>query len=335
MNHGPKLVRSRRGIAAPAAAAALTLTLALTTALGATAPAWAAPDITVEGDQVFPESLSSASDGRVFVGSMFGAVYRAEPGAATAAKWIDVKGADGGALSVFGVLADEASNTLWTCTSPGNFGGGTPSTDPVAARTFDLDTGAPKAVYPFPAVEGGGRSVCNDITIAADGTAYVADTQGARILKLPPGTSDLEAFAADPALAGVDGVAFSADGVLYANLVTTGKIIRVGIEPDGSAGDITEIATPEALGGPDGMRLLDGDRFLLAEGQSGRVSILDIEGDAATMTVLRDDFDSSPGVTRVGDTAYVIESQFAKLMGRDQSPPGPFMVYAVPLPSDD
>jgi sugar lactone lactonase YvrE len=290
-----------------------------------------AVDIAVDGDRVFPESVTSTSDGRVIVGSVFGAVYRTEPGGTTATKWIEIETSDGGDAAVFGVLADERSNLLWACTS-GNPWGETPTADPVALRTFDLASGAAKSAYPFPPRESG-ASVCNDVTIGADGSAYAADTQGARILRLPYGSPQLEVWAEDPELGGVDGIAFSEDGTLYVNTVTTGLILRIGIEPDGSAGAITRIAVPESLGGPDGMRLIDGDRFLLAEGQAGRLSILDIEGDAATMTVLKDDLVSSPGATAVGDTAYVIESQIGYLIDpnlRGQQP-GPFVVYAVPL----
>jgi sugar lactone lactonase YvrE len=295
-----------------------------------------APDITIVGDRVFPESVTSTADGRVIVGSVFGSIYRTEPGGATATRWIDVTASDGGDIAVFGVLAHDPSNTLWACTSGNPWGDGTPTTDPVALRSFDLSTGAPKAVYPFPPLDGEGRSVCNDVTIAADGTAYVADTQGARILKLAPGASDLELFVADPALAGVDGIAFTQDWTLYVNTVTTGQIIRVGIESDGSAGPLTTIAVDTALGGPDGMRLIDGDRFLLAENQAQRLGILDIEGDAAKLIVLKADAASAPGATMVGNTAYVLDSQIQLLFdpARAGEQPGPFMVYAVPLPTE-
>jgi hypothetical protein len=81
------------------------------------------------------------------------------------------------------------------------------------------------------------------------------------------------------------------------------------------------------------MRLIDGDRFLLAEGQAGRLSILVIHGDAATMTILKDDLVSSPGATPLGNVAYVLESQIGFLFdpARAGEQPGPFIVYAVPM----
>ena len=65
----------------------------------------ALPDIKILDTGVYPESVTSANDGTVFVGSVKGNVYRAEPGSATASAWIKASPANG-ILSIFGVLAD-------------------------------------------------------------------------------------------------------------------------------------------------------------------------------------------------------------------------------------
>ena len=41
-----------------------------------------------------------------------------------------------------------------------------------SVKAFDLKTGALKATYPVP----GDGGFCNDIAVAPDGTAYIADT---------------------------------------------------------------------------------------------------------------------------------------------------------------
>ena len=46
------------------------------------------PDIRILDSGVYPESVTSAGDGSVYVGSIKGNVYRAEPGSATASAWI-------------------------------------------------------------------------------------------------------------------------------------------------------------------------------------------------------------------------------------------------------
>lgn len=94
----------------------------------------------------------------------------------------------------------------------------------VYPRTYSLADGSLQGTYPLPE-----RSFCNDIAPAADGTAYIADTSGARLMRLKPGATELETWHADASLGGVDGLSFDAGGELYINNVMTGKLHRVGI----------------------------------------------------------------------------------------------------------
>ena len=96
---------------------------------------------------------------------------------------------------------------------------------------------------------------------------------------------------------------------------------------------LTELALSQPVAGPDGFRLIAGNRFLLAEGNSGRVDEVVIDGDRATITVLKEGLVSPPGVTLVGRTLYALEGKILylidpKLKGQD---PGPFLVRAIPL----
>jgi hypothetical protein len=293
-------------------------------------PALAAtgPDIRIDDTNVFPESLSAAKDGSVYIGSMKGIVFRAAPGAAVAEPFIRPT-AENGILSLLGVLADDATNTLWLCSSP------SPLRNPPAVGTaslmaFDLKTGAQKGAWPFPAP----ASACNDITIARDGTAYATDTPNGRIFVLRPGAKALELFAADDRLKGIDGIVFSGDGTLYLNIVSKGQLMRVDRKPDGAFAGLTELKLSQPVAGPDGFRLISGNRFLLAEGNSGRIDKVTIDGDEARIRVLREGLVSPPGVTLVGRTAYGLEGKILylidpKLKGQD---PGPFMARAIPLP---
>ncbi|MDT8399856.1 MAG: hypothetical protein RQ899_14715 [Pseudomonadales bacterium] len=286
------------------------------------------PDIRIMDTQVFPESITSTADGTVYAGSVKGYVYKAAPGSAEAQAWIR-HSEDNGILSILGVLADDSSATLWLCSVP-NFFGPERSQGLSALKAFDLHTGAMKGSYDFPPP----ASVCNDISIAPDGTAFASDTSNGRIFTLAPGAAALTLYGEDATLVGIDGLAFSADGTLYVNNVRSNQLIRVESGSDGRMGRLTPLQLSHELGGPDGMRLLDGRRFIQAEGTIGRLSIVDIDGDRAALTVLRDDLVSSPGVTVVGNTAYVIESNIGYLLDpalRGQEPPA-FILYAVPLP---
>ena len=138
----------------------------------------------------------------------------------------------------------------------------------------------------------------------------------------------------DQLLIGIDGLAFSEDGILYVNNVRSNKIFRVDMKQDGSFSGLVELALSHNLGGPDGMRLIGGNRFIQAEGTIGRLGVMTINGDNATLDILDDDLKSTPGATVVGNTAYVIESHARylfdpELRGKD---PGEFIIYAVPLP---
>jgi sugar lactone lactonase YvrE len=304
------------------------ITLLVSTIFTSTAGAQLLPDIRIMDTDVFPESISAGADGTIYAGSVKGNVYRAAPGAGQAHAWIR-HSAENGILTILGVLADDAHQTLWLCSVPNAFG--PERSDGVSAlKAFDLATGSLKASYNFPAP----ASACNDVTVAGDGTAYASDTPNGRIFSVAPGASTMTLVGEDPELVGIDGIVMGGDGTLYANNVRSQKIYRIGINPEGRMNTITALEVSHALGGPDGMRLVRGNRFLQAESSIGRLSIVDINGDKATMTILRDDLLSSPGATVVGNTAYVIESNIAYLFNPDlrgQEPP-PFMLYAVPLP---
>ncbi len=78
-------------------------------------------EIVIPGEKLATESLTSARDGTVYIGSVgTGQIFRAQPGAATAEQFIKPKTNDIG--SVFGVFADDKGNTLWACSGTPAFG---------------------------------------------------------------------------------------------------------------------------------------------------------------------------------------------------------------------
>jgi sugar lactone lactonase YvrE len=288
-----------------------------------------APDIRIADRDVFPESLSADRMGRLYVGSAKGIVFRTAPRGNVAQPWIRPDTANG-ILSILGVLVDERSRTLWICSSPMPFRQ-PPVTGVSAVIAFDLHNGRLKGRYPFPAPA---ASACNDITIATDGTLYASDTPNGRIFSLRPGAKELTLFAQDDRLKGIDGIAFSGTGTLYANNVQANAMLRVDRRSDGAFAGVTPLVLSQPVGAPDGLRLIDGNRFLQAEGGSGRITEVRIDGDRADITVLRDGLDSSPGVTPGRGRVYAVEGKIRylidpKLKGQD---PNPFLIRAIPLP---
>jgi hypothetical protein len=296
--------------------------------LAGSATGWSAEaargDILIDGKGVHPESVTSSKDGSLFTGSIPGIIYRAGPKDTTAVPFI-TPNAENGLRSTYGVLADDTQERLWVCSVANSFGPRTPGPQqPSEVVAFELKTGKLVGRWPFP---GGGT--CNDIAIASDGAAYATDTPGGRILKLPKGGNALEVVATDTRLRGIDGIAFAADGTMYINNVQTQEMWRVSL-PAGAPAVLAKLNVDLKLAGPDGLRLIGGNRFLQAEGTAGRITLLTITGDDVKSVVLREGLQSSPGVTLIGNTAYAVEGKINFLLsGQD---PGPFKAIAIPLP---
>jgi sugar lactone lactonase YvrE len=200
-------------------------------------------------------------------------------------------------------------------------------------KAFDLKTGALKGSTTFP----GGTGFCNDIAIGRDGAAYVTDTINPRILRLKPGVKEFEVWIENPVFGtkgyNLDGIAFGGDGHLYVNTYEGGKLFRVAVRSDGSAGDVTEVEASTLLDHPDGLRHVKGNTFLMIEG-AGRLDRITVDGNTAKAEVLKDGMKAPVAVTQVGDVAWALEGQLGVLFDPKQkgSAPAPFRAYAVPLP---
>jgi streptogramin lyase len=260
-------------------------------------------ELTINDTAVSPENLTSSKDGTVYFGSTAkGTIYRAVPGAARAEPWILASAT--GLTNVLGVLADDKTNTLWVCQNATGGRGGAPVVGQTALRSFDLKSGAPKGLYPFPPNAG----ICNDIAVSADGTAYVSESFRGRIHRLRPGATALEVWVTDQQLDVIDGLALLADGAVYANNFASGKLYRVPVKDDGSAGAVVPIETSIPLGRPDGLRTAGPRTLIQAEGQ-GRFTELTITGNRAEVRVVQDSLPGASGVTLVGDSAFVLISR--------------------------
>jgi hypothetical protein len=125
---------------------------------------------------------------------------------------------------------------------------------------------------------------------------------------LRPRATALEVWVADQQLDVIDGLAFLADGAVYANNFTTGKLYRVPVNADGSAGPVVPIETSIPFVRPDGLRTAGLRTLIQAEGQ-GRVTELTINGNRADVRIVQDSLPAATGVTIVGDNALVLVSR--------------------------
>jgi len=259
-----------------------------------------AADILIGDAKSQPESLTVAPGGVLIVGSASTPfVYKVSSGASTAEKFIDAS-AEGPGTFFFGMLADASSNMLWTCQlTP------VPNTTSVqrhtALRGFDLSTGAAKIRWNLP----GDNSTCNDFAIGPDRALYITDTANSKIYKLPAGATTAELFLEHRTLMGIDGITFL-DGTLYVNNVISNNLYRIPVDAAGKAGTPVDIWMDQPVKGPDGMRAAKG-KLLVAENGSGKISAITVNGEKASVTVIKEGLKTPTAVEPAGDTIWIAE----------------------------
>jgi len=296
--------------------------------------------ISVPGTKAFPESITSTTDGTLYVGRVGdGGIVRVKP--RTSESTIFVQPGSSGSRSILGVFADEASSTLWACSNDlSALGAPAKGSDTGSAlKAFDLRTGNGKRSVSLP----GTHAFCNDIAVDAKGSIYVTDSANPTILKLSPDATTFEVFAQDSAFsapqsggAGLDGIAFGGDGNLYVTTYAAGGLFRVEVKA-GRAGRISALSGNHQLKFPDALRTLGNNSFLLVEG-SGALDRVVIQGDIFAVTQVRGGFATPTSVARIGTTAWVSEGQLAFFFDaskKTSSPSLPFRIYAVPLSKED
>jgi sugar lactone lactonase YvrE len=306
------------------------LALMLAVASGGIARAQTAP-VSVP-DKSFPESVTSTSDGTLYAGSFNrGGVVKAASGG-KAEQFI--KPGAGDSRSTLGVLADEKGGMLYVCSNdlsglgvagPGDAKG-------AALKLFDLKSGVLKGSFALK----DSKSLCNDIAIGSDGTAYVTDSFTPNVYSLKPGGSALEVFATDPALTpakdgvGLDGIAFGSDGNLYVTTYIPAALFKIAVK-DGKAGAVTALKPSRPLDHADAMRTF-GDSLLLIEG-NGKLDKVTVKGDEAQIETIKDGFVEPVSVTQVGNTAWVAEGKLSYIIGDNkEKDPGAFAIKPVALP---
>jgi hypothetical protein len=264
------------------------------------AQAASAADILVADAKSQPESLTMAPGGVLIVGSASSPfVYRVRAGSSTAEKFIDAS-AEGPGTFFFGMLADAASNTLWTCQlTP--VPDATPARRHTTLRSFDLSSGAPKIRWNLP----GDNNTCNDFAIGPDKALYITDTANGRIYRLPAGAAAAELYLEHRALVGIDGITFL-NGTLFVNNVFSNNLYRISVDAAGEPQEPVDIWMDQPVKGPDGMRAANG-KLIVAENGSGKICAITVNGDKASVTMLKEGLKTPTGVEPAGDTLWIAE----------------------------
>jgi sugar lactone lactonase YvrE len=285
------------------------------------------PDsLALPGEQFYPESVAVAADGTLYVSSLpTGQVVRFAPDADTAEPFVTV----GAPMGTLGVTVDDAGGTLYLCAANVEqfFAGQPPDTE---VRGYDLATAALTATYAFPAA-----AFCNDLAVDATGALYVADSYG-NVYRRAAGAGELALWSdaaplrpTSPSGFGADGIAIG-DGAVFVNTFTDGKLVRIPIAADGSAGAAVELAVTPPLAGPDGMRHVAPSTLLVVNGNSGQLVELAVSATTATATVVAADLLMPTSVTVAPSGTWVTEGQIGVLLGVVAGPPSlPFRLVRV------
>ena len=168
--------------------------------------------------------------------------------------------------------------------------------------------------------------------------AFVTNSLAPQILRLKPGSTQLEVWLENPAFEqppqgapGLDGIAFGGDGNLYVNTFAKGDFFRVDVK-DGLPGKITKLKPSRPLKLPDGLRSTGGQKFVMAEG-GGSVDRVTVNGDEVKIATIKDGIAGPTSVVPVGQTLWVAEGQLPHLFEAKKSGPPhlPFRVIGVTM----
>ncbi len=244
-----------------------------------------------------PESITIAPNGDLILGSTGSAkIYRSKKGSGQPAVFVDASAE--GAVYFLGVLADAPTNTLWACQI---YPAASSNQEHSALRGFDLKTGGAKFRWELPGI----TNLCNDFVVGPDKALYISDTFGAKIWRLKPGATVPEVFSDDRTLLGIDGITFVGD-TLYENNVIFNKLYRVPMDASGKAGKPVDIWLDKPIKGPDGMRAANGKLFL-SENAAGKIDMVTVSGETATVTMLKDGLAAPTSVEPAGGTLWYNE----------------------------
>jgi hypothetical protein len=88
--------------------------------------------------------------------------------------------------------------------------------------------------------------------------------------------------------------------------VISNNLYRIPVDGSGKAGQPVDIWMDQPVKGPDGMRAANG-KLIVAENGSGKISAITVNGDKASITVLKEGLNTPTGVEPAGDTLWIAE----------------------------
>jgi hypothetical protein len=278
----------------------------------------------------YPESLAVAPDGTLFVGSLaLGEIVRFAPGQDVGTVFVP---AGSVAKGYTGLLVDPASNSLLACAVDLSF-----KTLGFVQR-YDLANGSVQATFTFAdgGLPDGGVNpyfaLPNDMAFDGSHRLYVTDSFGGRVYAVPDiaTAANLEVWAADATLLpaapntfGADGISWDGSSNFYVNNNSSGALIRIPLNPDGTAGTAAPVAVTPALSHPDGQRQLNATTIVLVD-NSGTMNELTLSGSSAANVELANGLDAPTSLVKYESFYWVTDGQITTSLLTGKPPTLPF-----------
>jgi sugar lactone lactonase YvrE len=191
-----------------------------------------------------------------------------------------------GIWSISGIGVDSVRRVLWACSNrfEGSEGYVTGMEKQAALFAFELDTAALNRRYPIQGL--GDNHFCDGLTLASDGTVYVADSAGLTVYERKLGESNLRVLLGPESGISPQGLALSRDGRalfvsdymsgLYSINLKNRQISRVQEDP------------PDSLAGIDGLVAYGKNLIAIQNGiQPNRVVMLTMSEDGLAVRAVK------------------------------------------------
>jgi sugar lactone lactonase YvrE len=300
------------------------ISLALATQL-----AVAGGDIPFSADTVYPESVAYSARQNTF---LVGSVRHGTIGKVSAEGRYVPFIQDKALISSTGLFLDAQRNTLWVAN--GDVGGSVHSSPATqgklaAVAAYDATTGVRKAYYDLSTLVPGAH-FANDITVDAQGNAYVTDSFAPVIYRIDT-TGKATVFVQDQRFTGegfnLNGIVYHPDGYLLVNKHNSGELFRI---PVSNPQQVSVVKLPEALQGADGMVLREPGRMVLVQnGQANRaLELVSVDGwKSATVKSSRKSSFAFPTAAALADgDLYILNARLDSLLTPDAAKVSDFVL---------